>query len=148
MSTPTIDEKLKQVEAQIAQQTKVVASSTEPPKGAGSVSWWTTTSAMTISSVVLAFGLIVVCLATYLIRVGKEGEVILRVFGTTLVVVLAVFLVVAGYSDTQIAPVIGLLGTIAGYLLGRTPRNAGTPDKEAEKDSEGEKPESKKVEQT
>ena len=33
--------------------------------------------------------------------------------------VFAIFLVVAGYSDQQIAPVIGLLGTIAGYLLGK-----------------------------
>jgi biopolymer transport protein ExbB/TolQ len=35
---------------------------------------------------------------------------------------MAVFLVVAGYTDTQIAPVMGLLGTVAGYLLGKEPK--------------------------
>lgn len=83
------------------------------------VSWWSNTQAMTISSVVLLFGLVVFALATYLLKAGKEFEAVLRVFGTIMIVFLAVFLVVAGYSDTQIAPVMGLLGTIAGYLLGR-----------------------------
>lgn len=81
--------------------------------------WWSTTQAMTISTVVLGFGLIVFLLATYLLKLGKDVESVLRIFGTIMIVFLAVFLVVAGYSDTQIAPVMGLLGTIAGYLLGR-----------------------------
>lgn len=81
--------------------------------------WWSTTSAMTMSAAVLVFGLVVIVLATYLIRLGKSSEAVLRIFGTILIIVIAVFLVVAGYSDTQIAPVMGLLGTIAGYLLGK-----------------------------
>ncbi len=28
-------------------------------------------------------------------------------------------LIVAGYTDTEMGPVMGLLGTIAGYLLGK-----------------------------
>lgn len=67
----------------------------------------------------LVFGLIVILLATYLIKAGKSSEAVLRIFGTILIIVIAVFLVVAGYSDTQIAPVMGLLGTIVGYLLGK-----------------------------
>jgi uncharacterized membrane protein len=54
-----------------------------------------------------------------LIRSGIKTEAVLRIFGTILIIMLAVFLVVAGYTDTQIAPVMGLLGTIAGYLLGK-----------------------------
>jgi hypothetical protein len=30
------------------------------------------------------------------------------------------FLITAGYTSDQIAPMIGLLGTIAGYLLGKS----------------------------
>ena len=74
---------------------------------------------MTMSAALLVFGVVVLLLATYLIKVGKSSEAVLRIFGTILIIVIAVFLVVAGYSDTQIAPVMGLLGTIAGYLLGK-----------------------------
>lgn len=81
--------------------------------------WWSVTDAMTISAVVLAFGLLVILLSAYLIRSGKHTEDVLRIFGTILIIVMAVFLVVAGYTDKQIAPVMGLLGTIVGYLLGK-----------------------------
>jgi hypothetical protein len=81
--------------------------------------WWSTESAMTVSSLVLGFGVLSMLLATYLLRVGKNEDAVLRVMGTIIVLFAAIFLVVAGYSDKQIAPVMGLLGTIAGYLLGK-----------------------------
>lgn len=131
MTTPTraaLADQLKAVDDKIAAAKQEVNTPTNSPADRPMVSttvqsetknWWSTTEAMTISSTVLAFGLVVFFLATYLIKIGKEVEAILRVFGTIMIVFLAVFLVVAGYSDTQIAPVMGLLGTIAGYLLGR-----------------------------
>ena len=69
---------------------------------------------------------------TFLLVRKKSAEAILRTFGVTLIITAAVFLVVAGYTEAQIAPVIGLLGAIAGYLLGRGPRDAanGNPPKE------------------
>lgn len=73
-----------------------------------------------LSCILLSFGLLVVCVVAYLIKLGKEPEALLRSFGTILIVIAAVFLIVAGYSEKQIAPVIGLLGTIAGYLLGKS----------------------------
>ncbi|WP_086930717.1 hypothetical protein [Agarilytica rhodophyticola] len=82
-------------------------------------SWWSVTEAMTISSVLLIFFFIVLCLATYLIRIGRSPEMVMKFFGTILIIAVASFLVVAGYDDKQIAPVIGLLGTIAGYLLSK-----------------------------
>lgn len=95
-----------------------------PAPTAAEATWWSVTSAMTISAAVLVFGLLVLLLAAYLIRVGKNTEAVLRIFGTILIVVIAVFLVVAGYTDTQIAPVMGLLGTIAGYLLGKDTKDS------------------------
>ena len=85
----------------------------------GAEAWWSVTNAMTISAVVLVFGLLVLLLATYLIKVGKSAEAVLRIFGTVLIILVSVFLVVAGYTNDQSAPVVGLLGTIAGYLLGK-----------------------------
>jgi hypothetical protein len=37
-----------------------------------------------------------------------------------LVVTAGLFLIPASYSNDQIAPLIGLLGTIVGYLLGKS----------------------------
>jgi hypothetical protein len=85
----------------------------------GPAQWWSTTSAMTMSATVLLFGFLTLCLAAYVIRRGHPWEAVLKIFGMVLIVVLTVFLIVAGYDDKQIAPAMGLLGTIAGYLLGK-----------------------------
>jgi len=98
-----------------------------PASGQAETPWWSTRNAMTMSAALLVFGVVVLLLATYLITVGTSAEAVLRIFGTILIIVIAVFLVVAGYSDTQIAPVMGLLGTIAGYLLGKESREKPTP---------------------
>jgi len=83
--------------------------------------WWTTQNAMTISTVVLGFAFLVLCLLTYLVvkKPSSDGEMILRMFGTIIIIFGALFLIVAGYSETQMGPVMGLLGTIVGYLLGK-----------------------------
>jgi hypothetical protein len=71
---------------------------------------------LTIS--VLSFGLLVIItMAVLMIRKSPAGEV-LRLFTVPMVIVAAVFLVVTGFSTQQITPVIGLLGTLAGYILG------------------------------
>ena len=125
MTAGTIDDQLAAVDKRIAERELQVETVQVPPKAPAA--WWSTTNAMTMSSIVLIFGLIVIVFATHLIQRGKSAEAVLRMFGTILIIVIAVFLVVAGYSDTQISPVMGLLGTIAGYLLGRESRDrAGT----------------------
>jgi|SRR5690242_14834428 len=70
---------------------------------------------------ILAFTLLALCIEAFVVVKAQKPwspQSILRVFGLTIIVPLAVFLIVAGYSENQIAPVIGLLGVIAGYLLG------------------------------
>jgi hypothetical protein len=51
-----------------------------------------------------------------------RAEDTLRSFGLTLVITGTVFFIVAGFDMEQIAPAIGLFGTIAGYILGRSER--------------------------
>lgn len=94
--------------------------------------WWTNQNAMTMSAVVLIFGIVVIALCAWLMRVSRpSSEAILRVFGTVLIITGALFLVVAGYTDKQMAPVMGLLGTLAGYLLGKSPaQGEGQTDRE------------------
>jgi hypothetical protein len=91
----------------------------QAPASHGASQWWSTTSAMTMSATVLLFGFLTLCLAAYVIRRGHPWEAVLKIFGMVLIIVLTVFLIVAGYDDKQIAPAMGLLGTIAGYLLGK-----------------------------
>lgn len=41
-----------------------------------------------------------------------------KAFTMTLIVAAALIVIIAGFSDSQIAPIMGLIGTIAGYILG------------------------------
>lgn len=100
--------------------------------------WWSTTNAMTISACVLLFGMVALISAGYLIRHERDGLVILRVVGTVLIITLSVFLIVAGYDNTQIAPAIGLLGTLAGYLLGRESSSGNGRDLTTQKSADAE----------
>ncbi len=69
---------------------------------------------------VLAFGIIVVLAQAFLISKRQEAlDNSLKYLSISLIIVGSLFLVTAGYGNSQIAPIIGLLGTVAGYLLGR-----------------------------
>ncbi|TDU63062.1 hypothetical protein EI77_04583 [Prosthecobacter fusiformis] len=78
----------------------------------------------------LIFSILLMGLIGFLIYKEKitpplhDGQWLVRTLVIPICVIAAVFLVITGYSQDQIAPVIGLLGTIIGYLLGagtRTP---------------------------
>ena len=115
MSEAEYKETLAQINHAIETSKASIAGSTLPTES----TWWSTTNAMTISAAVLIFGFLICVISAYLVRNERSPEAILRIMGTLLIIIAAIFLVVAGYSDKQIAPVMGLLGTIAGYLLGK-----------------------------
>ena len=76
---------------------------------------------------VLVFCLIIFAAQFWLIVVSKADwtpNTIIRFFGLTLVINSGVLLVVAGFSSQQIAGVLGLLGSIAGYLLGASSKGS------------------------
>lgn len=72
---------------------------------------------MSVSAFLL--GVMVIILTAYLIRHDKEPVDVLKALGIPLIVISAVLMVLTGFGSQEISPVIGLLGTIAGYLLGR-----------------------------
>jgi glycerol uptake facilitator-like aquaporin len=90
---------------------QVTTKPTPPP-------WWSNQNAMTMCTVILVFGLLVMVQASLLALRRLDKDTILKVVVIPMAVVSAIFLVVAGYSDSQIAPAMGLLGTIVGYVLG------------------------------
>ena len=93
-------------------------SPTLPPGGAsGALSF----VEITLSIGVLIFGAIIIGLEI-LVMLKREmywENWSFRVIGLTLVITAGLFLIVAGYTQDQIAPMMGLLGTVAGYLLGK-----------------------------
>lgn len=75
-----------------------------------------------LSLEVLVFGAIVVGVEYVLLRSKRvRPEDTLRVYGVTLIIIGTLFAITAGFDGNQIAPALGLFGTIAGYLLGRKP---------------------------
>lgn len=88
-------------------------------------SWWSTHDAMTMSASVLVFGVAVIGLSAWLAIRKIEKDVILKIVVIPMVVMSAVFLLVAGYTDMQMAPIVGLLGTIVGYILGNGTKSEG-----------------------
>jgi len=115
------DYKISDLKAKIEAQTEdVVATTTDQGFKLSTADSFVFDDGLFLSLCLLIFSLVVFSLMTYLIKLGKQPEQILKVFGSVLIVVAAVFLVVAGYSEKQIAPVIGLLGTVAGYILGKS----------------------------
>lgn len=104
-----------------------VPSATRVTQGSSESRNWTTIE-IVLSVAILLFGAIVLALQTFLIvklPLAWTPSAILRLNGVTLIITGGILLVTAGYSNQQIAPVIGLLGAIAGYLLGSADKPGG-----------------------
>ncbi len=69
---------------------------------------------------VLAFGLLLVAVQAFLALRGKLSDVaVFKLMGLTIIVTVGTFVIPAGFSDRQMSPLMGLLGAVAGYLLGK-----------------------------
>ena|SRR5215213_5636915 len=81
---------------------------------------------LTILIIVCALGVLLM-LFFLLLRVRNlKADDMLRTFGVVLIIMGTLFLIAAGYSAMQIASALGLFGTIAGYLVGRSERRSET----------------------
>lgn len=77
---------------------------------------------------VLLFSFAALLLCTLLLwRSGAPPQQVLRIFGVISILGLSSLLLVVGYSNEQLTPIVGLFGAIAGYLLGKDvkPRDEG-----------------------
>jgi hypothetical protein len=88
-----------------------------------SASWvqpWSQELVRFLSLSVLGFSCLALILSTILLwRAGASPHQILRVFGVISIVGFSVLLLVVGYNNEQLTPIVGLFGAIAGYLLGK-----------------------------
>lgn len=86
---------------------------------------------------ILIFALAVMWTIVYVsLKRKRFDELLFKALGLTLLVSSGLFLIVAGYSDEQLAPMMGLLGTLAGYILGREGKSGQEQDVESSGESE------------
>ena len=84
-----------------------------------------------LSLAVLLFGVFVVIIQYRLLSQTKStADETLRTLTVSLIVVVSLVLVSSGYGKEQITPVLGLFGTIVGYLLGAGTRPPSATPKE------------------
>jgi hypothetical protein len=93
----------------------------DAPVKSGMIKRWHEPIEIAFSLSVLAFGFgLIVLFTRTLMRPGYRWRAVyLRLIVLTIVVTAGLFVITAGYSQDQIAPMMGLLGTLVGYLLGR-----------------------------
>jgi len=77
-----------------------------------------------LTCIILIAGLLFAYLTTTFIRQTSQQklEVATRAMTIIFIIIATMILITAGYSNEQIAPAFGLLGTIVGYILGRGER--------------------------
>lgn len=69
---------------------------------------------------VLGFSCIALVMATVLFwRSRAPPHQVLRAFGVISILGFSALLLVVGYNNEQLTPIVGLFGAIAGYLLGK-----------------------------
>lgn len=73
-----------------------------------------------LSVSVLGFSCAALIMAAVLLwRSNAPPHQVLRVFGIISILGFSALLLVAGYNNEQLTPIVGLFGAIAGYLLGK-----------------------------
>jgi hypothetical protein len=74
-----------------------------------------------LSGLILLFGLLVIGVQYFLLKshAQRSPDEVTRPITVTLIIIGTLVLISSGFNNNQIAPAVGLFGTIAGYLLGR-----------------------------
>jgi hypothetical protein len=95
-----------------------------------------------LSVTTIIFTILIVAAEFYMIAKSKHisyrPDDVLRLIITTIIIGGTLFFLAAGFSSQQIAPAVGLFGTVVGYLLGSAERSrsgSNSRKKDADEDS-------------
>ncbi|MDD5177061.1 MAG: hypothetical protein PHQ05_11640 [Sterolibacterium sp.] len=81
---------------------------------------WSAELVKFLSISVLGFSCVALIMAAILLwRSSAPPNQVLRVFGVISILCFSALLLVVGYNNEQLTPIVGLFGAIAGYLLGK-----------------------------
>lgn len=95
----------------------------QAPAPAAAVQPWSQDLVQFLSLGVLGFSCVALMLAAALLwRANASPHQVLRVFGVIAILGFSALLLVVGYNNEQLTPIVGLFGAIAGYLLGKDSR--------------------------
>jgi hypothetical protein len=73
---------------------------------------------------ILVFAGVLFAIYAYMLRTGRTNFYqVTRLIIITLIIISTLFLITAGYDKEQILSAMGLFGTIAGYILGKSSSN-------------------------
>ena len=108
---------------------KAIADGTPPPSsnssiGAGNIAGPISVMSdreLWLSCIILIFGLATIVVQFFLLKQAADHHTdeVAKIFTVTLIIIGTLVLISSGFSSEQIAPALGLFGTIAGYLLGK-----------------------------
>jgi len=116
MAATTADSALSALDAAQKAMDKVIAQAPSP----GWVQPWSPDLVQFLAIGVLLFSFAALLLCTALLwRSQAPPNQVLRIFGVISILGLSALLLVVGYSNEQLTPIVGLFGAIAGYLLGK-----------------------------
>lgn len=76
---------------------------------------------------IILFALVSLLFLYLAAKEGKATPFFLRIYLITIIVFGTLAIVASAYTTEQIAPVVGLFGTIAGYVLGKSDGSNETP---------------------
>lgn len=96
-----------------------------PPQKITVESDYLSTKEFYLTIIIVVFSLVVLLFYFWLLlkRIKRlRADDILKAFGLCFILTATLVLIVAGFSSQQIAPAIGLFGTIAGYILSQIKR--------------------------
>ena len=98
-------------------------------EGSSGVKSFLTNEERMLTILFLGFGVLVLIMAcVLLIKFSNDCNIAFKYFIIVLLILGMLVLIPVGYSNDQISPAVGLFGTIAGYLLGKTESsNKNTP---------------------
>lgn len=85
-----------------------------------------TAESIVLAIVILLYGAITMLGAMFAIHKGVSPSYVMRTIALLSVINASVLLVITGVSDAAIAPIVGLFGTIIGYIVNRHPSNRST----------------------
>lgn len=92
---------------------------------------WSPSLVIYLATSILIVTALALVLGTFLMwKKSTNGQDVLRLYGVVIIVGLSALLLVVGFSNDQLTPIVGLFGAIAGYLLGKeSPKDGNEKEK-------------------
>lgn len=81
-----------------------------------------------LTLIIFVFGLIATGIFFLLVKSKQATPYLMRIYVVIILIFGSLLVVSSGYAINQTAPIIGLFGTITGYLLGRSDRSDNKPE--------------------